>query len=131
MLIVLLTILTFNTLKNYLGTQTDRGQKLTDLKKKCPGESATHKHAKWGQSAGQFAMALETVYPEKLCEEMADNVVEKVGGSPGPALAVLRARGVHCPQGQSSCAASLHRPVCAHSLLHRVQVAPPARGLPR
>ena len=46
---------------------------LMGLRAICPGESTSHVHKQWGVlNSGVFATTLETVYPQMLCETVAD-----------------------------------------------------------
>ena len=61
---------------------------------KCPGEGQAHTHAKWGQTqAGQYATALEAVYPDRLCSKVVDVLFATFDIPVKPALRVTRARG--------------------------------------
>ena len=60
----------------------------------CPGESHSHRHAPWGASeSGTFATALETVYPDELCESVVAGVRAFFAVPPLRPLPVLRCRG--------------------------------------
>ena len=64
------------------------------LDKTCPGESKDHVHASWGHDEQNgFATALETVYPEQLCEEIVRIAAERLHFAKARPLPVIRARG--------------------------------------
>ena len=77
------------------------------LRAECPGASATHVHASWGQSRGQFVTALETVYPDPLCAAITECALKLLAFTPRRPLPVIRARGdqpqrKHRPQREAA-----------------------------
>ena len=90
------------------------GLAFAELAAVCPGISSTHFHKPWGRDArGNFATALETVYPEGLCENITALLLKFVGRQPERPLTVLRSRGAQLLRR--------HRP-------HRAAAARQARG---
>ena len=62
----------------------------------CPGTSSSHVHGAWGQSAGgSFNTALESAYPEQLCESIRNIILKHFRLPARDPLPVIRARGAH------------------------------------
>ena len=80
------------------------GLAFEELSTVCPGISGTHTHKPWGRDANcTFASALETVYPEILCQKITDLLLKFFDRQPERPLPVIRSRGAqllrrHRPQ---------------------------------
>ena len=69
---------------------------LTSLSRVC---DRSHSHAPWGRlKNGGFATALETVYPEELCDALAKAVIKFLHLAPGDPLPVTKSRGEPPPK---------------------------------